>query len=140
MKTIRKQRLIIILFLLATLGGAVALTLYALRQNINLFLTPTQALAEKSIMGKRIRLGGMVQVGSIHHQSDNLHVDFVITDLQQSIAVSYQGVLPDLFREGQGVIVQGHLLANGHFKADEVLAKHDENYRPPNMKQVSYGS
>lgn len=141
MKIIRKQRLIAILFLLTGVTLAVAIALYALRQNINLFFTPSDLLATDKVIldTKTIRLGGMVEKGSLKRK-EGLKVQFWVTDTQHKILVEYQGILPDLFREGQGIVTLGRLNSQGTFIAEEVLAKHDENYMPPqlnNMKVLS---
>ncbi|WP_273205043.1 cytochrome c maturation protein CcmE [Marinobacter subterrani] len=133
MHPIRKKRLTIVLFLLVGLGIAVALTTYALRQNINLFYDPTQISAGKAPVDVRIRAGGMVEKGSVVRDPDSLKVQFRVTDFNASVPVEYTGILPDLFAEGQGVVAMGRLNSNGRFVADEVLAKHDENYMPPEV-------
>lgn len=108
------------------------LVIFALRQNMNLFFTPSQILQGEAPKIARIRIGGMVQKGSLKRDND-LGVQFVVTDFNESITVHYQGILPDLFREGQGVVALGRIQDNRHFIADEVLAKHDENYMPPEV-------
>ncbi|KMQ74920.1 cytochrome c maturation protein CcmE [Marinobacter subterrani] len=133
MHPIRKKRLTIVLFLLVGLGIAVALTTYALRQNINLFYDPTQISTGKAPVDVRIRAGGMVEEGSVVRDPDSLKVQFRVTDFNASVPVEYTGILPDLFAEGQGVVAMGRLNSNGRFVADEVLAKHDENYMPPEV-------
>ena len=115
-------------------GTAVALALSALNENINLFYAPDQIAAGEAPIGKMIRAGGMVKDGSIQRSSTDLKVRFVISDMQESeVTIQYEGVLPDLFREGQGVISRGVLGSDGVFMAEEVLAKHDENYMPPEV-------
>ncbi|MDY6840098.1 MAG: cytochrome c maturation protein CcmE [Pseudomonadota bacterium] len=133
MHPIRKKRLTIVLFLLMGLGIAVALTTYALRQNINLFYDPSQISAGEAPVDVRIRAGGMVEEGSILRDPDSLMVEFRVTDFNASVPVQYTGILPDLFAEGQGVVAMGRLDNNGRFVADQVLAKHDENYMPPEV-------
>lgn len=128
MKPHRRKRLGIILFIATTLSLAVGLTLYALSQNIDLFYTPTQIAAGEVPVGQRIRVGGMVREGSYMAASDSLRVQFDATDYANSVAIHYEGILPDLFREGQGVVVEGSLDSAGLFQASRVLAKHDENY------------
>jgi cytochrome c-type biogenesis protein CcmE len=113
---------------LIALGTASALVLNALNSNIALYVTPTEVLAGKAPEGKAFRIGGLVKEGSLKRQDLTAH--FVITDTVKDINVSYTGLLPDLFKEGKGAVVQGKLDASGHFKAAEVLAKHDENYMP----------
>lgn len=112
---------------------ATALVLFALRQNINLFYTPSQIVSLEPIPNHTVRLGGLVQKNSVEHVADDLTVKFIITDGNVDIPIIYHGILPNLFREGQGVIVQGKFNQQKHFIAEEVLAKHDENYRPPIM-------
>jgi cytochrome c-type biogenesis protein CcmE len=121
------------LFLLAGLAIAVGLTTYALRQNINLFYDPTQIAAGEAPLDTRIRAGGMVEEGSVKRDPDSLKVEFRVTDYNKSVSVEYVGILPDLFAEGQGVVAMGHMQPDGRFVADQVLAKHDENYMPPEV-------
>jgi len=132
----RKQKLFIIMGLLAGVGLIVGLILYALSQNINLFFSPSDIAANKAPHEQRIRAGGMVREGSVVRATDSLQVEFVMTDYAHDVSVSYEGILPDLFREGQGIVAQGKLQANGVFVADEVLAKHDENYMPPEVTEA----
>ena len=129
MHPIRKRKVIIIFFVLCSLSLVVALVLYALRANISLFYTPTQVRQHLTHPEQSFRLGGMVKQGSVVHLQ-GLKVIFVLTDFKNEVTVEYTGLLPDLFREGQGVVVQGKLSSKGKFMAQEVLAKHDENYRP----------
>lgn len=130
----RRQKLAFALFLLVVVGVVVGLVLYALRQNISLFYSPSD-LAQQSIPSQRmIRVGGVVVPHSIVRQADGLTIQFKITDYERDVSVYYRGVLPDLFREGQGVVVKGHLLPARVFSATEVLAKHDEKYMPPEVK------
>jgi cytochrome c-type biogenesis protein CcmE len=140
MTKVHKRRMISISVLLLALGSALALVMYALRQNINLFYTPTQIAAQEAPVNKRIRVGGMVSKGTVQREnisnSDNVAVQFVISDWVHPLTVHYQGILPDLFREGQGIVASGHLKPNGIFVAEEVLAKHDENYMPPEVAQA----
>jgi cytochrome c-type biogenesis protein CcmE len=112
-------------------GLAVGLVLYALRGNVNLYFTPTQVFNNEVPSGRSFRIGGLVQEGSVKRDKDGLSVSFVITDTHKSIPVVYKGILPDLFKEGKGVVAQGSVGADGVMRADEVLAKHDENYMPP---------
>ena len=132
----RKKRLFIILGILAGVGIAVGLALSALQQNINLFYTPTQIAAGEAPQEARIRAGGMVKEGSVVRSNDSLDVDFVVTDYAADVTIRYRGILPDLFREGQGIVALGRLNADGVLVADEVLAKHDENYMPPEVTQA----
>jgi cytochrome c-type biogenesis protein CcmE len=133
MHPIRKKRLTIVLFVLAGLATAVGLTTYALRQNINLFYDPTQIAAGEAPLETRIRAGGMVEEGSVKRDPDSLRVAFRVTDYNESVEVEYVGILPDLFTEGQGVVAMGRMRPDGRFVADQVLAKHDENYMPPEV-------
>ena len=133
MRTQRKRRLYFILFLMVGVSLAVGFALFALRQNINLYLTPAELLLRSIDRHKVVRLGGMVVKGSVHHELKSLKVTFVLTDFHRKIKVEYEGILPSLFRDGQGVVAQGVLQSNGVFKADQVLAKHDANYHPPNI-------
>lgn len=129
----RKQRLILVLFLVIGFSAVVALVLSALNENINLFYNPTQISNGEAPEGARIRAGGMVVEGSIKRDELSLLVNFEVTDYNASIPVAFTGILPDLFREGQGIVAMGRMDANGIFQADEVLAKHDENYMPPEV-------
>lgn len=132
----RKKRLSIILGLLAGVGVAVALALSALQQNINLFYTPTQIANGEAPVGTRIRAGGMVEHGSLVRSQDSLDVRFVVTDFNKSVTITYRGILPDLFREGQGIVALGQVGSDGVVAADEVLAKHDEKYMPPEVNKA----
>ncbi len=136
MNPVRKKRLFIVLAILAGVGIAVALALSALQQNINLFYTPTQIAAGEAPEGTRIRAGGLVEEGSVQRTNDSLSVSFRVTDGVKSVTITYQGILPDLFREGQGIVALGRVNAAGVLVADEVLAKHDENYMPPEVTQA----
>jgi cytochrome c-type biogenesis protein CcmE len=133
--TRRQKRLLVVAAILAGVAIAAALVLQAFRQNMMLFYDPSQVVAGEAPAGRTFRLGGMVTAGSVARASGSLEVRFVVTDFQHSVPVSYTGVLPDLFREGQGVIAHGTLGADGVFIADEVLAKHDENYMPPEVAE-----
>ena len=136
MNPVRKKRLYIVLAIIAGVGIAVALALSALQQNINLFYTPTQIANGEAPQDSRIRAGGLVEEGSVKRSSDSLDTDFVVTDGAKSVTIRFSGILPDLFREGQGIVAMGKLDANGVLIADEVLAKHDENYMPPEVMQA----
>jgi len=125
----RTKRLIAILGGLAVLGVATALVLRAFDENLVFFFTPTQVAANEAPKGRLFRIGGMVEQGSV--KRDGVEVRFVVTDTAKTIPVVYRGPLPDLFREGKGVVAQGVLNPDGVFQAREVLAKHDENYMPP---------
>jgi cytochrome c-type biogenesis protein CcmE len=132
MKT-RHKRIMIALGALAVLGAATALVLNAFNSNLVFFYSPTQVVAREAPAGRTFRLGGMVETGSVRRDGVNVH--FVVTDTVKSVPVQYQGILPDLFKEGKGVVAQGQL-KDGHFEAREVLAKHDENYMPPEAAEA----
>ena len=133
--TRKQRRSVLIGTCLAVLGVAVGLVLFALEDSIVFFYSPSD-VAEKNIKpGQRIRLGGLVEKGSVK-RGENTTVEFSVTDTAKTIAVRYTGVLPDLFREGQGVVAEGKLGADGLFIAESVLAKHDENYMPPEVAEA----
>jgi cytochrome c-type biogenesis protein CcmE len=127
----RHKRFALIAVGLVTLAVAAWLVLSAFKKNLVFFFTPTQILAGEAPHGRSFRIGGMVEAGSLKRQADGVTVGFRVTDTAKTINVTYRGILPDLFKEGKGVVAQGKLGANGEFIADEVLAKHDENYMPP---------
>ena len=129
----RKRRLYWVLGILAGVGIAAALALSAFQKNVMFFFDPTKVAAGEVKPGERFRLGGMVTKGSFHREAGSLDVTFTVTDFQHDVPVKYTGVLPDLFREGQGVVAHGKLGTDGVFVADEVLAKHDEKYMPPEV-------
>ena len=132
----RKKRLTIVLSIVIGVGVAVGLTLYALSQNINLFYSPTQIATGEAPANTRIRAGGMVVEGSVKRDPSSLRVEFEVTDFAHKVKVIYSGILPDLFREGQGIVAQGELDGSGTLQANEVLAKHDENYMPPEVAEA----
>ncbi|MCX7117096.1 MAG: cytochrome c maturation protein CcmE [Legionellales bacterium] len=134
MKPRRLRQLTVVLLVLTLLSIATALVLYALRQNISLFYSPSQVVMGEAPSHHSVRVGGMVVPGSVVRKNHDLKVQFEITDYAHTIVVSYTGTLPDLFREGKGVVAEGVLVDNHHVKAHEVLAKHDENYMPPEVK------
>lgn len=131
----RKQRLIIILGILAGVAIAAGLIGVALKENINLFFTPSQIVAGEAPVERMIRVGGLVVEGSVK-RSDGLNVAFDVTDKAQQTTIHFDGILPDLFREGQGIIALGKIRQDGRFMAEEVLAKHDEEYMPPEVKDA----
>ena len=138
----RKSRLSIIILVLAGVVIATTLVLYALRQNIDLFYTPSEVVYGKEDktdlkpeVGQRIRVGGMVVAGTVQRDPKSLKVRFDLNDIGPSISVEYEGILPDLFREGQGIVAQGVLKEPTLLEATEVLAKHDENYVPPDLEK-----
>lgn len=128
--TPRQRRMTLVIGILAGAGIATALALMAFRQNVMFFFDPTAVVSGKVPAGDRFQLGGMVEKGSVHRDAGSLDLHFVVTDFNSEVPVSYSGVLPDLFREGTGVVAHGRMV-NGTFVADEVLAKHDEKYMPP---------
>lgn len=136
MNPIRRQRLFIVLLIVIGAGAAIGLASFALRENINLFYPPTDIASGSVPVGKKIRAGGMVVKGSVKRDNNSLRVDFVITDFKANVPVVYTGILPDLFAEGQGIVANGTLDAQGTFQATEVLAKHDENYMPPEVQHA----
>jgi len=129
----RKKRLMLVLFVVFGGVAAVSLVIFALNQNISLFYSPTQIASGEAPANTRIRAGGMVVEGSVKRSPDSLKVEFALTDFAQNVTVVYEGILPDLFREGQGIVAQGALDDQGVFNAVEVLAKHDEKYMPPEV-------
>ena len=132
--TRKRRRLYILVLFLLGLGTATALTLTAFQDNLVFFYSPSDIVAKADVPYERnLRLGGLVEMGSVERVSGSTEIRFRITDLQHTIPVVYSGVLPDLFREGQGVVANGKLDAEGRFIASEVLAKHDENYMPPEV-------
>lgn len=135
MKT-RHKRIAFIGVGLAALGIAAALALSAFRSNLVFFFSPSQVAAKEAPVGRTFRVGGLVEENSVKREDDGLTVRFTVTDTAQSIPVVYKGILPDLFKEGKGCVAQGHVGADGVFYADQVLAKHDENYMPPEAGQA----
>jgi cytochrome c-type biogenesis protein CcmE len=131
--TPRRRRMVLVLGIVAGVGIAGALALSAFRQNVTFFFDPSEVVAGRVPAGERFRLGGMVTEGSLHRLPGSLEVRFVVTDFSHDVPVSYTGVLPDLFREGAGVVAHGRMRTDGTFVADEVLAKHDEKYMPPEV-------
>ena len=136
----RMKRKTLRLYLLAAslclLGVGVGLTLYAFQNRIVFFFSPSEIVANRPAFGQTIRLGGLVEAGSVGKSGDGATIDFKVTDLRNTVAVAYRGVLPDLFREGQGVVVEGSYGPDGNFIATEVLAKHDEKYMPPEVAKA----
>ena len=152
----RKKRFMAISAIVLVVGSAIGLMLYALSQNIDLFYTPSEIIDGKEgqipSIGQRLRIGGMVVPGTVRRDQETLSVSFDLVDTGPAVTVSYHGILPDLFREGQGIVATGILTTNNHIEAHEVLAKHDEEYMPPELaekmkgikhvkpEQASYGS
>jgi len=129
----RRQRLILIAAMVAGVAVAAGFALKAFNENLMFFYTPAQVIAGEAPVDRLIRVGGLVTTGSVQRQADGLTVNFDITDNNGTITVQYTGILPDLFREGQGIVAHGRLQGDQRFIADEVLAKHDENYMPPEV-------
>ncbi len=136
MKLHRKKRIYTIVVILFGVSIATGLVIYALGQNVNLYVTPSQVTAQTAALVRAFRLGGMVKEGSFQREENSLKVHFVLTDYHNEIPVQFIGILPALFREGQGIVVQGKLNNAGVFIADQVLAKHDENYMPPGLAKT----
>lgn len=132
----RHKRFVMIAAGIAALGMALALVLNAFQSNLVFFFTPSQIVANEAPIDRSFRVGGMVLEDSVKRGADGVSVHFVVTDTAQSIPVAYSGILPDLFREGKGVVAQGKLGTDGVFHADQVLAKHDENYMPPEAAEA----
>jgi cytochrome c-type biogenesis protein CcmE len=133
MHPVRKQRLFIVMFIALFSSVAIGLVLYALRGNINLFYPPAEVVEGNAPVNQPIRVGGMVVKGSVQRAQDSLAVSFQLTDFKASVPVVYTGILPDLFDEGQGAVASGVLNREGVLEATEILAKHDENYMPPEV-------
>jgi len=134
--TPRRQRLLTVALILSGVGLAVGLALQAFEENLLFFYSPTQVLAGEPPAERKFRVGGLVAADSVSREPGELEVRFDVTDNQNTVRVFYNGVLPDLFREGQGIIANGTLQADGNFRAEEVLAKHDENYMPPEVAEM----
>ena len=126
----RHRKLLLIALAVAAIGGAAMLVLNAFQSNMVFFFSPSQVADKSAPQGREFRIGGMVQEGSLEKSGSDLNVRFVVTDFAHSVPVTYTGLLPDLFKEGKGVVAQGKLGNDGVFHADQVLAKHDENYMP----------
>ncbi|MDP5212408.1 cytochrome c maturation protein CcmE [Pseudoalteromonas tunicata] len=141
----RKKRLFILVAILFGIGSAVGLVLYALQENINLFYTPSELIEgkgpdkQKPHVGQKLRIGGMVVPGSVVRDEKSLFVEFKLIDTGPLVTIRYQGILPDLFREGQGIVAQGHLTSFDTIEAFEVLAKHDEEYMPAEVAEAVKG-
>ena len=132
----RNKRLGFIVIGLAALGVAATFVLNAFNSNLVFFFSPSQVMAKEAPVGRNFRIGGMVEKGSLKRQPDGLTVNFVVTDTAKTIPVVYTGILPDLFKEGKGVVAEGKLSDDGLFHADSILAKHDENYMPPEAAEA----
>ena len=136
MRPSRRQRVVLVGLLLAGVILAATLALLALRENINLFFSPTQVATGEAPQNTPFRLGGMVVAGSVQRAAEDLSIRFDLTDTAHTVTVAYTGILPDLFSEGQGIVAQGSLGEDGTFVASQVLAKHDENYMPPEVDEA----
>ncbi len=134
--TPRQRRIVLVFGILAGVSIAGALALRAFQENVMFFFDPSQVARGEAPTGERFRLGGMVKPGSVQRAPGSLDLRFVVTDFERDVPVVYNGVLPDLFRENQGVVAHGRLGADGVFRADEILAKHDENYMPPEVARA----
>ncbi len=135
MNASRKKKLSLIVFVGVVLALVVSLVLFALRQNISLFYSPSQITNRVELINQPVRLGGMVVKNSIH-RGKNLTIEFKLTDYKKSVTVHYTGILPDLFREEQGIVAFGRMSASTDFQADQILAKHDANYMPPEVRET----
>ena len=140
MKSARKKRLVLIVLMVVGIAAGVGFALKSLDENIMFFFTPTEVTEGKAPEGRLFRIGGMVVAGSVNRPGDGLTVEFDLTDNVEKVTVRYTGILPDLFREGQGIIANGQLDNSGGFVAQEVLAKHDENYMPPEVAEAMRNS
>ena len=136
MRRRRRNRLLMVVFLVIGIGITVAFTLNAFKQNILFFFTPSQVVAGEAPVGHPFRIGGLVAENSVQRAEGSLEIHFDVTDTVNSVRVVYEGILPDLFREGQGIVTKGTLDDTGMFVASEVLAKHDENYMPPEAEHA----
>ena len=134
--TPRQRRIALVVGILAGVSVAGLLALSAFRENVMFFFDPSQVAAGEAPIDKRFRLGGMVRPGTVEREAGSLDMSFVVTDFQRDVKVVYTGVVPDLFRENQGVVAHGRLGSDGIFVADEILAKHDENYMPPEVARA----
>ncbi|MBU3672970.1 MAG: cytochrome c maturation protein CcmE [Sinobacteraceae bacterium] len=134
--TPRQRRVTLVVGILVGVSAAVALAVRAMNENVMFFFDPTQVASGEAPIDKRFRLGGMVRPGTVVREPGALEMSFVVTDFQKDVPVKYSGIVPDLFRENQGVVAHGRLGADGTFVADEILAKHDENYMPPEVARA----
>lgn len=140
MHPIRRRRLLVVCLLVVISSSAIALIMYALRENMNLFYPPTAVAAGEAPIGRKIRVGGMVRADSIQREMDSLAINFVLTDYSADVVVRYNGILPDMFAEEEGAVATGVLDRHGVLQADQVLAKHDEKYMPPEVMKALEGS
>ena len=129
----KHQRLVLVILALVAILGAVLLAMWGIKDRAAYFYTPADIVAGKALAGKPMRLGGMVERGSVQRKSDGVTTSFLVEDGEARVPVTYRGILPDLFREGSGVVAEGKMTADGLFVADNILAKHDERYMPPEL-------
>ncbi|MBK5936028.1 MAG: cytochrome c maturation protein CcmE [Halorhodospira halophila] len=132
----RHQRLFLVLGVVAGVSVATALVLNAFRDNMTFFITPSEVMAKSDMPERHFRIGGLVEDGSVERDSASTRVRFHVTDTEASVPVDFEGILPDLFREGQGVVVEGRITSDGVFKADNVMARHDEDYMPAEAQEA----
>jgi cytochrome c-type biogenesis protein CcmE len=133
----KNQRLVLVVAAIAAVLVAVVLAMWGLRDRASYFYTPADIVAGKAAPGQFVRLGGMVEKGSVKREADGLTIRFVVTDGKAKTPVVYRGIVPDLFREGSGVVAEGNIMVNGTFAADNILAKHDERYMPPELGNLA---
>jgi cytochrome c-type biogenesis protein CcmE len=133
----KNQRLVLVVAAIAAVMVAVLLAMWGLRDRASYFYTPADIVAGKAAPGQFVRLGGMVEKGSVTREADGLTIRFVVTDGKAQTPVVYRGIVPDLFREGSGVVAEGNIMVNGTFAADNILAKHDERYMPPELGNLA---
>ena len=136
MNTLRKKRIALVCFILLGMAASAALILTAFQKNLLYFYSPTQISNGEAPTARAFRVGGLVEVNSVERDPNSLLVSFNLTDNRETVTVQYEGILPDLFREGQGIVANGQLNQSGIFEASEVLAKHDENYMPPEVAEA----
>ncbi|BAU58286.1 cytochrome c maturation protein CcmE [Halorhodospira halochloris] len=132
----RHKRLFLVLGIVAGVSISTALVLNAFRDNMTFFITPSEVMAKSEMPERRFRIGGIVEEGTVQRDSESTRVEFGVTDTKSSVKVTYYGILPDLFREGQGVVVEGRITDEGTFDADNVMARHDENYMPAEAEEA----
>jgi cytochrome c-type biogenesis protein CcmE len=132
----RHKRLVLVLGIVAGVSVATALILNAFRDNLTFFITPSEVMAKSELPERRFRIGGIVEEGTVERDNESTQVQFAVTDTQKSVPVIYNGILPDLFREGQGVVVEGRIGNDGTFKADNIMARHDESYMPAEAEEA----
>ena len=136
MHPVRRQRLQIVVFIVVVASLAATLIFWAMGENLNFFYAPAQVYAGEAPLRRTIRVGGLVVPGSLHRDNSGLEVSFLVTDNSKELEITFRGILPDLFTEGQGIVAVGELTAPNKFRAEQVLAKHDENYMPPEVHET----